>query len=138
MRALKLFYVFDRPEARDIAEYIGEHGEAPAYLLKTKFQGDMTDSYFKSILQCLCHAEVVEMTSFARPAGQPASRIYKATKNWRKQLETAVDKRRQYNASPRGSGTGLYPRGCNYPTGEWVSNWKPFRDPLHTMLMGQK
>ena len=138
MMELKLYYVFDRPETRDVAEYIGTHGSAPAGFLKDKFQGnEITDSYFKSILQCLCHAGVIEMKGFSRPRETRASRIYEAKPNWRRKLEEAVEKRRVYNATPRGQGTGIYERGCTYPTGEWVSNWKPFRDPLHTMLMGK-
>jgi hypothetical protein len=130
-------FVFDRPESRDIAEYIGKNGCVDSIKLRELFKGDMSDSYFKSILQCLVASGVVTVGGWTRPKGQQCCRQYEATPTWRKALEAAVEVRRVQNMTPsKGRPRAGYVR-ITYPTGEWLPDWKPFRDPMHTLLMGK-
>jgi hypothetical protein len=140
-RINKLTYVFDRMESVELAEYVGKNGKENSVKLREMFRiNDMTDSYFKSILQALCHAGVIEKSKWIRLKDHPPCLEYAATKQWRKRLDEVIEIRRIQNTIPvsgRPKSAQTKAR-CDYPTGEWLSRWKPFRDPMHTILMGQR
>jgi len=137
MRLDDLMHVMDHPKTVPIAEYIGTHGLVPSTKIREVFLSGMTDSFFKSILQCLNHGGVIKAGKFVREAGKTPCREYEACKDWRKKLIVLIEARIKWHQTKRETKTKRERKVYDYPTGDWVQKWKPFRDPMHTLLMGK-